>query len=327
MNGLRYPASSAGASVRDLLADHPDVHPPAGQVAPVHPHRQPGPADPVQGGHQHVEIVDDLVAVGQERPDRPGPGSGAGAQAAQQELAPVALQPAVDVRVVQAGALLAQSAAGSRPGCRACPRCPGRRHRWGCRRRRSSSRRPRRAPGRSRRSPAGRRGRGSRPRGPRCRPCGPAGRAAAPPDRSGWHERRAPAPRQHQGSWGRPFAWAEMAGRAAGGLPADGRHAPPRKGAATGRPPGGQDVFPQGKDLCPSRGRAQREAGCGNRRGGAGWPGPGGQPPGGRISWNRAAAAASAHPARPAVALGGFGGTSGETHFPWLNQVSGTADR
>jgi hypothetical protein len=91
---------------RDVLADHPHVHPPVGQVAPVDLDRQPAAADPLQRGHQHVEAVDDLVPVGQERPRR-SPAVRT-AQAADQEPAVIALQPAIHVRVVQGRPLLAQ---------------------------------------------------------------------------------------------------------------------------------------------------------------------------------------------------------------------------
>ena len=67
----------------DLLADDPHVHPPLGQVTPVDPDRHPGLADTIEGGEQDVEVVDDLVPVGQERPRHPSArsrraGSGAG---------------------------------------------------------------------------------------------------------------------------------------------------------------------------------------------------------------------------------------------------------
>ena len=93
---------------RDLLAHHPDIHPPLGQVTPVHLDRGAGLADAVQHGQQHVQVVDDLVPVGQERPHHPRPVRRRRAQAAEQELAVVALQPGVDVRVVQARLVLAQ---------------------------------------------------------------------------------------------------------------------------------------------------------------------------------------------------------------------------
>ena len=53
-------------------------------------------------------MVDELVPVGQERPDHPRPA--AAAQAAEQEPAVVPVEPPVDVRVVQAGLLLAELA-------------------------------------------------------------------------------------------------------------------------------------------------------------------------------------------------------------------------
>ena len=65
------PGQQRGGQDADLLADDPHVHPPLGQVAPVDPHRHPGLPDTIEGGQQDVEVVDDLVTVGQERPRRP----------------------------------------------------------------------------------------------------------------------------------------------------------------------------------------------------------------------------------------------------------------
>ena len=102
------PGQQRGRQDLDLLADDPHVHPPLGQVAPVNPDRHPGLPDTIEGGQQDVEVVDDLVAVGQERPRRPS--AVLAAQAAEQEPPVVGGQPAVDVRVVQAGLLLAHFA-------------------------------------------------------------------------------------------------------------------------------------------------------------------------------------------------------------------------
>ena len=106
VNGLRYPASSTGAStrtssqttrtyIRRSVRSHPSIRT-----------GYPELADAVERGEQHVEVVDDLVPVGQERPRRPA--AAVAAQAADQELPLIPSEPAVHVRVVQAGLLLAQ---------------------------------------------------------------------------------------------------------------------------------------------------------------------------------------------------------------------------
>ena len=99
------PGQQRGGQDADLLADDPHVHPPLGQVAPVDPDRHPGLADTIEGGEQDVEVVDDLVAVGQERAGRPS--AVLAAQAAEQEPPVIPGQPAVHVRVVQVRLLLA----------------------------------------------------------------------------------------------------------------------------------------------------------------------------------------------------------------------------
>ncbi len=85
VNGDRYPASSTGASAVDLVGVQPDVHPPLGQVAAVDLDGDPGPADAVQDRGQHVQVIDPLVPVRQQRPRHPGPGLAA--EAADQEPA------------------------------------------------------------------------------------------------------------------------------------------------------------------------------------------------------------------------------------------------
>ena len=87
--------------------------------------------DAVQRGQQHIQVIDDLVTVREERPGRSGPRLGTRPQAPQQEPAVIAVQPAVDVGVVVAG-FCSRIRPDTRPGCRACPQYRNRRHRSAC---------------------------------------------------------------------------------------------------------------------------------------------------------------------------------------------------
>src|SRR5690606_36497403 len=93
-------AEQVGGQGGDLLTHHTDVHAPLGQVTAVDADVNAGEPYAVQGGHEDVQIVDDLVAVRQERPDHTGPVAGA-AQRAYEESALVGLQPDVDVGRIQ----------------------------------------------------------------------------------------------------------------------------------------------------------------------------------------------------------------------------------
>ena len=89
-------------------SDHPGIQAPLGQVQAVEDHLGARLPDPIQGGHQRVQVVDHLVAVGQDRPGHPQPVI-IGLEQPDQELAVigrvsgelVAVQPAVHVGVPQ----------------------------------------------------------------------------------------------------------------------------------------------------------------------------------------------------------------------------------
>jgi hypothetical protein len=111
------PGQQGGGVGADLRGDHPGVQAPFGAVEAVELDVGSGQADAVEGGHEGVEVVDDLVGVrqqgagdaeavtfGLEQADQEGPVVGRVAGQV------VAVQPAVDVGVPQVWALLAQAA-------------------------------------------------------------------------------------------------------------------------------------------------------------------------------------------------------------------------